>query len=394
MVLAAAMQGALHFLLLVPATLAFLSPGGRTSSMRPPGGRAASMRPPTRLRFDLDSLGLSGESGKNALIGVWLFGGLIPALIGINSYAVDKLSAPAKYDGFVDTDAAKVAAGAARLPLASAGAPDAVLADDVVAVLDAFAASYDAGAFLPLGAALGADAGDAAAGQPLYLPRAAFRAAVARRTRGAPDAALDAVFNAWAGGSGARARRLFTRPSRRGAPSYLVGTPLFRQLPTLFRDARARSGFQAFAPLPIGARAFHPRHRSRRSRRSTPRSRPGARATGPGTSAPWTGPSPAARRPSPSASSASSSSTSSPSSSSAARRRASSSTPARKVPICVAPGSEKRVVNAALRGRGRSGGARGRVAAWRAAYPRWPATWMWRAWPCLRSSASSGATAL
>ena len=354
MVLAAAMRRSLLFLLLVPATLAFLSPGGRaastrprplspggrTASMRPPerplspGGRAASMRPPTRLRFDLDSLGLSGESGKNALIGVWLFGGLIPALIGINSYAVDKLSAPAKYDGFVDTDAAKVAAGAARLPLASAGAPDAVLADDVVAVLDAFAASYDASAFLPLGAALGADAGDAAAGQqPLYLPRAAFRAAVARRTRGAPDAALDAVFNAWAGGSGARARRLFTRPFRRGAPSYLVGTPLFRQLPTLFRDARARSGFQAFAPLPIGARAFHPRHRSRRSRRSTPRSRPGARATGPGTSAPWTGPSPAARRPSPSASSASSSSTSSPSSSSAARRRASSSTPARKIPI-------------------------------------------------------------
>ena len=157
--MAAAMRRSLRFLLLVPATLAFLSPGRRTASVRAPA------RPPTRLRFDLDALGLSGESGKNALIGVWLFGGLVPALIGINSYAVDKLSAPAKYDGFVDTDAAKVAAGAARLPLASAGAPDAVLADDVVAVFDAFAASYDAGAFLPLGAALGADAGDAAAGQ-------------------------------------------------------------------------------------------------------------------------------------------------------------------------------------------------------------------------------------
>ena len=353
MVLAAAMRRSLLFLLLVPATLAFLSPGGRaastrprplspggrTASMRPPerplspGGRAASMRSPTRLRFDLDSLGLSGESGKNALIGVWLFGGLIPALIGINSYAVDKLSAPAKYDGFVDTDAAKVAAGAARLPLASAGAPDAVLADDVVAVLDAFAASYDAGAFLPLGAALGAETADAAAGQPLYLPRASFRAAVNRRNRGAPDAALDAVFNAWAGGSGARARRLFYPPFPTRSSLLSRRHASFSPAADLIPGRESTSGFQAFAPLPVGARAFHPRHRSRRSPRSTPRSRPGARATGPGTSAPWTGPSPAARRPSPSASSASSSSTSSPSSSSAARRRASSSTPARKIPI-------------------------------------------------------------
>ena len=391
--MAAAMRCSLPILLLVPGTLAFLSPMRPPERPLSPGGRAASMRSPTRLRFDLDALGLSGESGKNALIGVWLFGGLVPALIGINSYAVDKLSAPAKYDGFVDTDAAKVAAGAARLPLASAGAPDAVLADDVVAVLDAFAASYDAGAFLPLGAALGADAGDAAAGQqPLYLPRAAFRAAVARRTRGAPDAALDAVFNAWAGGSGARARRLLYPPFSTRSSLLSRRHASFSPAADLIPGRESTSGFQAFAPLPVGARAFHPRHRSRRSPRSTPRSRPGARATGPGTSAPWTGPSPAARRPSPSASSASSSSTSSPSSSSAARRRASSSTPARKVPICVAPRSEKRVVNAALRGRGRSGGAR--AASRHAAYPRWPATWMWRAWPCLRSSASSGATAL
>ena len=42
----------------------------------------------------------------------------------------------------------------------------------------------------------------------------------------------------------------FARPSRRGAPSYLVGTPLFRQLPTLFRDARARFGIPSIRAAP------------------------------------------------------------------------------------------------------------------------------------------------
>ena len=38
------------------------------------------------------------------------------------------------------------------------------------------------------------------------MTRAAFKSTVRRRARSAPDAALDAVFDAWAGGSGCAAR--------------------------------------------------------------------------------------------------------------------------------------------------------------------------------------------
>ena len=148
-----------------------------------------------------------GVMSKDTLIGVWLFGGLVPALIGVNSFALSKATAESKYEGFVDTDAAKVAGGATRMRLASLLAADVVLEDDVSACVDAYAAAYDDSSFLSLGAAIGAPTDDAPlAGSARYLPRATFKAAVSRKLSRAPDAALDAVFNAWAGGSGVAAQ--------------------------------------------------------------------------------------------------------------------------------------------------------------------------------------------
>ena len=44
-----------------------------------------------------------GETVKNTAIVTWLFGGLVPALIAVNSFAFTKLSSPARYEGFVET---------------------------------------------------------------------------------------------------------------------------------------------------------------------------------------------------------------------------------------------------------------------------------------------------
>ena len=72
-----------------------------------------------------------------------------------------------------------------------------MLAADVEAALDAFAPSPEL--FVPLSKAIGApptEAGDAVGGA-LYMNRASFKAAVRRRARSAPDACLDAIFDAW-----------------------------------------------------------------------------------------------------------------------------------------------------------------------------------------------------
>ena len=58
-----------------------------------------------------------GETVKNTAIVTWLFGGLVPALIAVNSFAFTKLSSPARYEGFVET-----AGDGVKLSLASLGA--------------------------------------------------------------------------------------------------------------------------------------------------------------------------------------------------------------------------------------------------------------------------------
>ena len=143
-----------------------------------------------------------GGAVKDTLIVTWLFGGLVPALIAVNSFAFTKLSAPARYEGFVETNG-----DGAKMALASLGAPDAVLEEDVSQILDAFA-TPDESLFVPLAVAIGAPGGSEGdfLGAERYVARDAFKAVIRRKARRAPDAALDAVFDAWAKGSGCAAR--------------------------------------------------------------------------------------------------------------------------------------------------------------------------------------------
>ena len=169
--------------------------------------RAAALVPPQlqrarpRAQKTVRSMAPLGGAVKDTLIVTWLFGGLVPALIAVNSFAFTKLSAPARYEGFVET-----AGDGAKMALANIGAPDAVLEDDVSQILDAFA-SPDESLFVPLAVAIGAPGGGEGdyLGAERYVARDAFKAAVRRRGN-APDAALDAVFDAWAKGSGCAAR--------------------------------------------------------------------------------------------------------------------------------------------------------------------------------------------
>ena len=93
------------------------------------------------------------------------------------------------------------------MALASLGAPDAVLEEDVSQILDAFA-TPDESLFVPLAVAIGAPGGGEGdyLGAERYVARDAFKATIRRKARQAPDAALDAVFDAWAKGSGCAAR--------------------------------------------------------------------------------------------------------------------------------------------------------------------------------------------
>ena len=76
------------------------------------------------------------------------------------------------------------------MALASLGAPDAVLGDDVTKILDAFA-SPDESLFVPLAVAIGAPGGGEGdyLGAERYVARDAFKATIRRKARQAPDAA-------------------------------------------------------------------------------------------------------------------------------------------------------------------------------------------------------------
>ena len=155
-----------------------------------------------RAQKTVRSMAPLGETVKNTAIVTWLFGGLVPALIAVNSFAFTKLSSPARYDGFVETGGQ-----GAKMALANIGAPDAVLEEDVSQILDAFA-TPDESLFVPLAVAIGAPGGGEGdyLGAERYVARDAFKATIRRKARQAPDAALDAVFDAWAKGSGCAAR--------------------------------------------------------------------------------------------------------------------------------------------------------------------------------------------
>lgn len=142
--------------------------------------------PRTRLYVD-------GETAKNTVIGVWLFGGLVPPLVAVNVFAVNKLRAPPRYDGFVASKPGT------PLPLASLGAPDVVTAEDVNTVLAKLRSVDDVGTFAPLAVAMGTATEGSG---PAYITKPAFK----RRLRGVSDATLDACFDAWSRGSGVAAK--------------------------------------------------------------------------------------------------------------------------------------------------------------------------------------------
>ena len=152
-----------------------------------------------RARFSFVESVVQSQGLKNGVIVASLFGGLIPALIGVNSFAVNKLSAPRRYEGFVATDTSRVAAGARTLPLASAFSADVVLEEDVVAILSRAKRAEDFGQFEGLSALL--TSGSAPSGL-LYLRKDEFKRVCRKARRGVPDAALDAIFDSWAKGSG------------------------------------------------------------------------------------------------------------------------------------------------------------------------------------------------
>ena len=134
----------------------------------------------------------SFDIAKNGLIGVWLFGGLVPALVGINVYAAQKLTTPRA--DFVKTTANDA------LPLASLGAPDVVSRSDVVKILTKLEKKRPG--FEPLAQALG---GTGTSG-PLYLRKAAFQSFCKDLKVG--DAAIEGIFDAWARGSGVASQQI------------------------------------------------------------------------------------------------------------------------------------------------------------------------------------------
>lgn len=141
----------------------------------------------------------SNEALKDALISVWLFGGLLPALAAVNVFAYKRLLAPPQYEGFVQTQRS----GGSQLKLASLGAPDVVLEEDVSAVVRSIDA--DTFEYVPLGAAL-SNRNDKATsmGGPVYVSQASFKRRCRDKTKRRPvgDASLDALFGALARGSG------------------------------------------------------------------------------------------------------------------------------------------------------------------------------------------------
>ena len=182
----------------------------RTAYLATAAIHASALVPPPRLHLakpraqTTRGMAPLGETVKNTAIVTWLFGGLVPALIAVNSFAFTKLSSPARYEGFVETSGD----GGKMMALASLGAPDLVLEGDVEKILDAFA-SPDESLFVPLAVAIGAPGGGGEGdylGAERYVARDAFKATIRRKARQAPDAALDAVFDAWAKGSGCAAR--------------------------------------------------------------------------------------------------------------------------------------------------------------------------------------------
>ena len=141
-----------------------------------------------------------GETVKNTAIVTWLFGGLVPALIAVNSFAFTKLSSPA-LRGLCFKPSGD---GAKMMALASLGAPDLVLEGDATKILDAFA-SPDESLFVPLAVAIGAPGGGegdylGANATPRPLPA---QGDDSRKARQAPDAASTA-FDV---GEGQRLRR-------------------------------------------------------------------------------------------------------------------------------------------------------------------------------------------
>lgn len=149
----------------------------------------------------------SGEVVKQTLISVWLFGGLVPALGAINVFAYKRLTSPAQYDGFVKTDS-----DAPVLKLASLGAPDRVVEDQVATVLSVDPASFE---YVSLGAALGQSSSSKSDEGPLYLTKGAFK----KRYKKVGDATLDAIFDAWAKGSGFAEQSVVARAYARWKPS-------------------------------------------------------------------------------------------------------------------------------------------------------------------------------
>lgn len=161
--------------------------------------RALLMAAPSKAAF----VGPSADVAKNALISLWLFGGLLPALAAVNVFAWQRLGEPQRYPGFVESaPSAKPA-----LQFASFGAADVVTEEDVEAILSSV--DVDAFDYVPIAAALGA-ADDARLGSSapssknlLYLNEATFKRRCRDRVRRrVGDAALDALFGAMAKGSG------------------------------------------------------------------------------------------------------------------------------------------------------------------------------------------------
>lgn len=141
----------------------------------------------------------SNEVLKDALISVWLFGGLLPALAAVNVFAYKRLVAPPQYEGFVQTERS----GGSRLKLASLGAPDVVLEEDVSAIIRSIDA--DTFEYVPLGTALDENNNKKTASNgPVYVSQASFKRRCRDKTKRRPvgDASLDALFGALARGSG------------------------------------------------------------------------------------------------------------------------------------------------------------------------------------------------
>ncbi|KAJ1452958.1 hypothetical protein M885DRAFT_619424 [Pelagophyceae sp. CCMP2097] len=142
------------------------------------------------------------HGGKDILISVWLFGGLVPALAAVNAFALNKLRAPLP-EGYVSS---VETATDTKLPLASLFSPDAVFLRDAADALKGAKQASDLGPLRPLNALMGAPPSPTGGSALLYLKKDDFKATVRKRARRQlPDAALDAIFDSWAGGSGVAA---------------------------------------------------------------------------------------------------------------------------------------------------------------------------------------------